>query len=155
MQTSDIYPHQRLELEFRVENVGTSSIKVPIHPKLRDLQPSNAVTQFEYYSLRLPLEARVPGKGLLVGWLELYGSPTLPDTILTLHPGEWIRVKGDIIVQRSYASEHTGTASTDFWLSRNVFPAEPDNTATPSVQDCILQVAGRSITAHFHSEQSH
>jgi hypothetical protein len=155
IETTDIYPHQQMGMEVRVENIGLSPIKLPIHPSLTDLQPRNPATRFEYYSLRLPLDTRVPDGGLLVGWLELYGSPTRPDTFLALKPGEWIRVRGDIVVQRSYASDQTVTASTDFWLSKYVFPAEWDNAATPSVQRCIMQVAGTSITAHMHAEPSH
>lgn len=152
IQTTDIYPHEQLGMEVRVENVGTSPITVPIHPHLTDLQPRDAATRFEYYSLRLPLETTVPGGGLLLGWLELYGSATRPDTFLTLKPGEWIRVRGDIIVQRSYARDQAVTASADFWLTKYVFPAEWNNTITPSLRDCVLPVAGTSITAHMHAE---
>lgn len=148
IQTTDIYPHERLGMEVRVENVGTSSINVPIHPNLTELQPREPATRFEYYSLRLPLETRTPGSGLLVGWLELYGSLSRPDTLLLLKPGEFIRVRGDIIVQRSYERDEVVTALTDFWLSKNIFPAEWDNTVVPSLQNCILQLGGKSIIAH-------
>jgi hypothetical protein len=67
IQSSDIYPHERLGMEVRIENVGTSSISVPIHPSLTGLQPINSAMRFEYYSLRLPLETSVPGSGRLVG----------------------------------------------------------------------------------------
>jgi hypothetical protein len=152
IQTADIYPHEHLGMEVRVENVGPSSISVPIHPNLTDLQPGDPATRFEYYSLRLPLETTVPGSGLLVGWLELYGSSSRPDTLLILRPGESIRVRGEIVVQRSYERVQIATVRTDFWLSKNVFPAEENNTVAPSLQDCILPVKGRSITAHMHAE---
>ena len=151
IQTTDIYPRERLGMEVRVENVGTSPIIVPIHPSLTELQP-NSATRFEYYSLRLPLEASVPGAGLLVGWLELYGSPTRPDTLLTLNPGEWIRVRGEITVHHSYETDRVATASADFWLSKNVFPAEWDNTVSPPLQDCVLPIRGNSITIRMHAE---
>lgn len=155
IQTTDIFPHERLGMEVRVENIGTSSLNVPIHPNLTDLQPRDPGTRFEYYSLRLPMETTVPGSGLLVGWLELYGSLSRPDTFLILKPGEWIRVRGDIIVQRSYERDQIATASTDFWLSKYVFPAEWANTVAPSLQSCILPVGGKSITAYMHAEPSH
>jgi len=154
IQTTDIYPHERLGMEVRLENIGSSALNVPIHTNLTDLQPRDSSTRFEYYSLRLPMETRVPGSGLLVGWLELYGSVSRPDTFLILKPGEWIRVRGDIIVQRSYERDQIVTATTDFWLSKYVFPAEWDNTVTPSLQSCILPVGGKSMTAHMHAEPS-
>jgi hypothetical protein len=155
IQSNDIYPHERFGMEVRVENVGTAPITVPVRPSLTELQPRDPATRFEYYSLRLPLETRVPGSGLLLGWLELYGSLSRPDTLLILKPGEWIRVRGDIVVQRSHERDQVATALTDFWLSKNVFPAEWDNTETPSLQDCILQVGGKSMTVHMHAEPSH
>jgi len=140
IQTTDIYPHERLGMEVRIENIGTSSLNMPIYPNLTDLQPKDSSTPFEYYSLRLPMEARVPGSGLLVGWLELYGSPSRPATFLILKPGEWIRVRGDIMVQRSYERDQTVTATTDFWLSKYVFPAEWDKTVAHHyrVAFCLL-----------------
>jgi hypothetical protein len=150
IQTTDIYPQERLGMEVRVDNVGTSPINVPIHPTLTNLKPRDSAARFEYYSVRLPLETRVPGSGLLVGWLELYGSLSRPETFLTLKPGEWIRVRGDIIVQRSYERDEVVTALTDFWLSKYVFPAEWENTVAPSLQECVLPVVGKSMTAHMH-----
>jgi hypothetical protein len=141
IQTDEIYPHERFGMEVRIENVGPSSITVPIHPNLTDLQPKDAATRFEYYSLRLPLETKVPGSGLLVGWFELYGSSSKPDTLLSLKPGGSIRVKGGIVVQRSNERDQTATLLTDFWLSKNVFPAEEKNT----VVYCITRRLKRAL----------
>jgi hypothetical protein len=78
IEATDIYPRERIGMEVRVENVGTAPIKVPIHPNLADLKPTNPSARFEYYSLRLPLEAGVPAGGLMVAWLEVYGQPSSP-----------------------------------------------------------------------------
>lgn len=152
IQSDDIYPQERLGMEVRVENVGPSSITLPMHPNLTELQPLDLAKRFEYYSLRLPLEASVSGSGLLVGWFELYGSPSQPNTLLVLKSGESIRVRGQIIVQRSYERDQSATLKTDFWLSKNVFPAEEnkDNTVGPTLDECILPVEGRSMIAQMH-----
>jgi hypothetical protein len=146
-------------MEVRLENVGTSSIDVPIYPNLTDLQPRASATRFEYYSMRLPLETTVPGSALLVGWFELYGSPSNPNTFLILKPGEWIRVRGDITVQHTYERDQNVTALSDFWLSKNAFPAEEQNeeqnTVAPSLQNCILPIVGKSMIAHMHADTSH
>jgi hypothetical protein len=105
METSDLYPRQRVGAEFRVENIGTTPLKLPIHPTLTDLQPKDLATPFVYYRMRLPLVAGIPAEGsaLDAGGLELYGSVKRPDTFLTLKPGESIRVKGDVGVRRWYS----------------------------------------------------
>jgi hypothetical protein len=152
LETTDLYPGERIGMEVRVENVGTAPFKLPIHASLKDLQSKDPSARLEYYSLRLPLEAGVQGGGLLIGWFELYGSRAQPDTLLILKPGEWIRVKGDLVVLRSFATDQTVTASTDFWLVKYVLPAEENNNIVPSNQRCILQVAGTSMTAHMQAE---
>jgi hypothetical protein len=152
IETDDIYPRQRMAMKVRVENIGRAPIELPIHPNLTDLQPTESAARFEYYSLKLPLEARVADGGVLVGWLELYATPTRPDTFLTLKTGEWIRVRGDIVVRHWYATDQVATVSTDFWLTKYVFPAEENNVTTPSHQRCILPVAGTSLIARLHGE---
>ena len=42
IQTTDIYPHERLGMEVRVENIGSSALNVPIHTNLTDLQPRDS-----------------------------------------------------------------------------------------------------------------
>jgi len=51
IEATDIYAHQQIGMEVRIENVGTVPIKVPTNPNLTDLQPTDSSTRFEYYSL--------------------------------------------------------------------------------------------------------
>jgi len=150
IESTDLHPEQRIALEIRIENVGPAPINLPINPRLADLQPEDPHTRFEYYSLRLGLEAGVPAGGLLIGSFELYGSPANPNTFLMLQPGQSIRVKGEVLMPRWYAMNQNVTLSAEFWLSKLVFPAEKSNTTFAPDQRCILQVAGSSIAAHMH-----
>jgi hypothetical protein len=94
------------EAEFRVFNTGLAPINVPVWPHLSDLQPSLESQPFSYLSLSL--EVRLSGTGPTqafgVGWVELYGSAEREDTIMTLKPGEWVRVKAKVKL-------HTGQQS--------------------------------------------
>jgi hypothetical protein len=150
IKSTDLHPDQRIALEIRIENVGPEPINLPINPSLAGLQPEDPHMRFEYYSLRLGLEAGVPAGGLLIGQFELYGSGKNPNTFLMLQPGQSIRVKGEVLMPRWYAMDQNVTLSAEFWLSKLVFPAEKSNTTFASDQRCILQVAGASIAAHMH-----
>jgi|SRR5579864_406370 len=155
MQTTDLYPHQRVEVEFRVENIGTTLLRLPIHPSLTDLRPKDLAATFEFYRMTLPLVALVAAKGsaLEAGGLELYGSVTRPDTLLTLKPGESIRVRGDVEVLRWYKRDQPITVSTDLKLSKHAAPPSKIEKINPSNQRCNLERSeGTPLNAFMHAE---
>jgi hypothetical protein len=156
METTDLYPGQRVGVEFRVDNIGTTPLRLPIHPNFTDLQPKDPAEIFTYYRMRLPLEALVPAEGsaLVAGGLDLYGSFQQPDTFITLKPGEWIRVKGDVAVQRWYKVDQAITVSTDLGLSKYIFPAGKSRETIPSNQQCKLErsTGGTPLNAYMHAE---
>jgi hypothetical protein len=76
--------------------VGSSSITIPFSPNLSDVQPLNPAKKFSYLELNITLwmgsgERWGSSTGGQVG---LYGVKTHLDSVLTLHPGEWVRVIG-------------------------------------------------------------
>jgi hypothetical protein len=156
MATTDLYPRQRVGAEFRVENIGTTPLRLPIHPTLTDLQPKDLAAQFVYYRMRLPLIAGIPAEGsqLDAGGLELYGSAKRPDTFLTLKPGESIRVKGDVGVRRWYKFDQIITVSTDLELSKFKFPDRKNKKFIPSNPQCHLERSepGTPLNAYMHAE---
>jgi hypothetical protein len=149
IDATDLYPHQRVEIEVLVKNTGTADLKLPIYPNLMDLTHQKPSEQFEYYNLRLPLVAASLTLATLLGSLQLYGVFTKPDTFVSLKPGEWIRVKGDIVVQRWFANDRTAIASTGFVLYRYISPGKKD-TAIPTNASCTLPVDGSTITIQMH-----
>jgi len=156
METTDLYPRQRVGAEFRVENIGTTPLRLPIHPTLTDLQPKDLATPFVYYRIRLPLVAGIPAEGsaLDAGGLELYGSVKRPDTLLTLMPGESIRIKGEVGVRRWYKLDQIITVSTDLELSKFKFPVRQNKKFISSNPQCHLEwsEAGTPLNAHIHGE---
>jgi len=156
IETTDLYPRQRVGAEFRVENTGTTPLKLPIHPTLADLQPKDLAAPFVYYRMRLPLVAAIPSEGSMLdaGGLELYGSAKRPDTFLILMPGESVRVKGDVGVRRWYKLDQAVTVSTALELSKFESPAKKKTKFIPSNPQCHLEWSepGTPLNAYMHAE---
>src|SRR6266481_7475027 len=82
--------------EVKIENDGLTQVRIPFSPHLTDLQPKNPAQKFAYFALQITLwiassERWSTNTG---GSVILYGSNDHPNTILTLKPGEWVRVIG-------------------------------------------------------------
>jgi len=156
METTDLYPRQRVGAEFRVENTGTTPLTLPIHPTLTDLQPKDLAAPFVYYRMSLPLIAGIPDEGsfLVVGALELYGTVNRPDTFLKLKPGESIRVKGEVGVRRWWKLDQIITVSTVVELSKFKFPVKKTKKFVPSNPQCHLERSepGTPLNAYMHGE---
>jgi len=156
METTDLYPRQRGGAEFRVENIGTTPLRLPIHPTLADLQPTDLAMPFVYYRMTLPLVAEIPSElsSLVAGGLELYGSAKRPDTLLILKPGESIRVKGDVGVRRWYKRDQAITVSTDLGLSKFEDPDRKNKKFIPSGPECHLEFSepATPLNAYMHAE---
>lgn len=156
METTDLYPRQRVGAEFRVENIGTTPLRLPIHPTLADLQPKDLAAPFVYYRMTLELvaEFRPEGTALEAGALELYGSVKRPDTFLTLMPGESLRVKGDVGVRRWYKLDQAITVSAALEVSKFRFPDRKNKKFIPSNPQCHLESwkPGTPLNAYMHAE---
>ena len=82
--------------EVRIENTGSTPLRIPFSPHLADLQPANPALTFAYSELRIVLwiaggEKWSTNTG---GNAVLYGANDHANTMLTLSPGEWVRVIG-------------------------------------------------------------
>jgi hypothetical protein len=156
METTDLYPRQRVGAEFRVQNIGTTPLRLPIHPTLSDLQPKDLATPFVYYRMRLSLSAGIPAEGstLDAGGLELYGSVKRPDTFLSLMPGESIRVKGEVGVRRWYKVDQIIVVGAGLELSKFKFPVRKNQKFIPSDPQCHLECAepAKTLNAYSHGE---
>ena len=92
--------HQKFEV--RIENVGSVPVEMPFSPHLADLQPVDASQKFGYSVVRVQFwigGARWDATDSR-GDVDLHGANQHPGTMLTMHPGEWVRIigKGEIIL---------------------------------------------------------
>jgi hypothetical protein len=110
-------------VEFRILNKGLVPIEVPIFPNLSDLQPPDATKPFNYLSLAVVVELEKGPEQATgwLGWVELYGAMDYDGTILTLRPGQWVRVKSKMKLSGWPPKPLLGCLRGDFWLRTNVF----------------------------------
>ena len=85
------------KFEVRIENVGSVPVEMPFSPHLADLQPVVASQKFGYSVVRVQLwigGARWDETDSRWSEVALYGGNQHPGTMLTIHPGEWVRIIG-------------------------------------------------------------
>jgi hypothetical protein len=120
---TEIDPAKPFEAEFRVLNTGRVSIDLPVSPHLSDLQPDDPSLTFSYFSLALVtemlVEPNVESRGL--GFVQLYGSPDHEGTMITLQPGEWIRVKANIRLNTWPSKPSAARVYGALWLRKNTY----------------------------------
>jgi hypothetical protein len=153
---TDIDPTQPFQVVFKVLNTGTAPIELPVSLHLSDLQPSDDSISFSYFSLALAV--RGEGKSqrpdtFCMGFVELYGSPEHPESMIALRPEEWIRVTANVRLNTWPVEPVETRFRGDFWLRRNTFRPEqggesreavnlyPNATRTPYVPVRLIAVS--------------
>jgi hypothetical protein len=145
-----IMPLKPFEAEFRILNSGVATIVLPVSPHLSDMQPADESRPFSYFSLALVVSIKEDSRHAALAVAELYGATDREGTMLTLQPGEWIRVKAKLTPR--FSPEETGTIHLlgGFWFRTNTFTPHPGGgfvsaknlypnaTATPPVPVRIL-----------------
>jgi hypothetical protein len=90
------------KFEVRIENVGSVPVELPFSPHLADLQPADASQKFGYSVMKV--QFWIGGTRWECtsseGDVALYGASHHPGTMLTMHPGEWVRMIGTGIITR-------------------------------------------------------
>jgi hypothetical protein len=140
---TDIHPEEQISVVLRGENYGQLPVVLPVSPRNTNLQVEAGSI---HYTAMLPLMAGVPGGGTRLGWLELYGSTLESNTTVSLNPGEWIIVHGDIRIRRVFAAGFVANAYSDLqlyeWLS---------GKSNGSREGCVKQISGASISVRIGS----
>jgi hypothetical protein len=110
------------EADLRIINTGLAAVELPVSPHLSDLQPAHEWQAFQYLSLalRVTLSVTEPVQAFGLAYLELYGSAEYEGTMLTLKPGEWIRVKTKLKLHTWPSQPVEGQLQGDFWLLRRL-----------------------------------
>jgi hypothetical protein len=125
------------DAEFRIINTGLVPIDLPVSPHLSDLQPADEWQTFQYLSLALEvrLSATGPIQALGLGYVELYGSVERENTMVTLKPGQWIRVKAKLKLHTWPSQPGEAQLRGDFWLHKNVYKPHEGGAFTEAVND--------------------
>jgi hypothetical protein len=98
----------KIEVDFTLTNVGKDAVTVPVSPNPGDLEPADPKAGYTVTRLSLQIIPRKTPGGILEGGAILYGSSKLPETLMTLAPGDSIRVRTRVALPQVPSSEeHT------------------------------------------------
>jgi hypothetical protein len=147
---------EAFEADFRVLNTGLTPIELPVSPHLSDLQPAGESQPFSYLSLALvvDLSATGPVQAFGVGWVELYGSTEHEDTIVTLEPGQWVRVKAKVTLHTWPSQPIEAQLRGDFWLRKNLFRPQNGGGFTEAVNLYPNRTTFPALVVHFSPTRS-
>jgi hypothetical protein len=128
-------PKRPFEVEFKVLNTGQTPMRLPISPHLSELQPDDASATFTYISLALaisPIEDRSS-----IGYVELYGKAERANTLITLNPGQWLRVEANVEFNLKLPPAGTINLESGYWLRNVTFHPHPGGFTTSVLNVCV------------------
>jgi hypothetical protein len=155
LDRSQYHANDSPEFDVKIENIGNQSVQIPISPHVADLQPQDPNQKFGYEETSVVLWIGGTGwdQSTSVG-TNLYGRDDHPETMLTLSPGEWVRISAKSAFGFQFddqdRSKIRGGRPVDHVTARSsIFSTEvvvaPTATASVSRQLCILQRRGGDI----------
>jgi hypothetical protein len=117
-----------IEFEIKLENTGSETMMIPWTPHLADLQPADDSKAFDYLELDLNLDIKRDSIDITLPLTILYGSKETANTVVELHPGEWVRLRSSVKLVvyaafRNHVDEEPGTA----WEARARFGYRHDS----------------------------
>jgi hypothetical protein len=142
------------KFEVMLHNTGSVPIRIPSSPILADVQPIDPAKQFAYYELQIVLWIAADERWSTTtgGYAALYGNDDHTNTMLTLEPGQWIRViaKGHFLLDESVVKLVGSGASADHaYAQTTLFREETMITARQSAtvarEVCVAQTHGQSV----------
>ena len=141
--------------EVRIENVGSQPLQIPISPNLADLQPTDPSQKFEFSQLSVALW--IGGKrwnANMGGGVFLYGAESHPETLVSLHTGEWVRIigKGKIelpldsgVTDFIMSGDGINHANAQISVKTTTVQITSATAVTASQELCITKVQGPTV----------
>jgi hypothetical protein len=144
------------QVDFRVLNTGLVPIEVPVSPHLSDLQPPGEPREFQYLNLALlvRLTSTGPMHALGVGWVEMYGSADRRETIVSLKPGQWVRVDAKVKLHTWPSHPSEAQLRGDFWLRNKTFKPGDKGGYVEAVDVYPNRTLLPAIAVHFSPTRS-
>jgi hypothetical protein len=140
--------------EITVENTGSAPIRIPFSPHLGDLQPKDPAQQFTYYEFQMALWIAADDRWSTNtgGSAILYGANDHANTMMTLEPGEWVRVvaAGDLnldedVIKLTLSGYPANQANAETSLFRNETLITPTQSATVAREVCMTKTQGQPL----------
>lgn len=141
LQPTEIVTGESHSVILKVENSGHAPVVLPVSQDIAIIAKEDTAI---HYRAMYWVNGETPSRPLLLGWMGLYGSSADPTTLLTLSPGEWIILHGDIYPRRLSATEQNARAYADlqFYVRDTLIPS------TVAVE-CIKQDSGATFPIHY------
>ena len=144
------------EIEVTITNVGDVPIDIPWQPHLADLQPADENSKFHALSLLIGLFLHWgDGYSSSLGLIYLSGVPEQKQTMLTLLPGEWARVRGPIEIEWDHGDGFAlpllsvdQTATAEFELRQVQYTPVAGGVGLRITNTYPRQVHGNAMTIH-------
>ncbi len=145
--------HDEPTFEVMVENDGSTPVRIPFSPHLADIQPKDPAQKFAHYELQIALWiASDQWSTNTAGSVILYGANNHPHTMLTLNPGEWVRVigKGHLDLSNELVSlVVSGHPADHMYAEASLYRQEtlitPTESASVSREVCLKRTQGQSL----------
>ena len=142
--------------EVTIENIGSTKVQIPFSPHLADLQPEDPGQKFAYLDLSVVLwlggrqwKTTAAGVGAM-----LYGDDGHPGTILTLQPGESVRITGrdrirpledSIVVAHIRKGDVIDHANAQATIAQTEMIVGATTSASVSQQMCVISRKGPDV----------
>ena len=144
------------KFEVTIENVDSTPIRIPISPDLADLQPKDPAQKFNYSELQtvLWIAAGTEWSANTGGVISLYGADDHADTMLTLNPGESVRIIGEgkfslpadgLSVGLIHLTHAVNRAYAEVSIYRNATLLASTAVATVSREVCLRRPGGQRV----------
>jgi hypothetical protein len=149
-------PEDEPIFEVTVENAGFTSIRIPFSPHLADLQPDDPGKKFAYSELHITLWIAAGDDQWSAdtgGGIVLYGDDDHAGTMLSLNPGQWVRIVGrgkfrlpsDELNDEFIRLHPVDRVYAQASLYREQTLITSTQSATVSREVCIAQTHGQSV----------
>ncbi|HTS58334.1 MAG TPA: hypothetical protein VMH03_12345, partial [Terriglobales bacterium] len=120
-------------------------------------QPSDPAEKFTYFKLEIALWIAGDGRwSTTTGGAILYGADNRANTLLTLKPGEWVRVvaKGNLQLESNLVElSKSGFPADHVYAKSSLFREEtlvtPRNSATVATEVCLTQTGEQGLPIHL------
>ena len=156
LDRADYQVGDEARFEVTIQNTGSEPTQIPLSPHLADLQPSDPAEKFTYFKLEIALWIAGDDRWSTTtgGGATLYGADNRANTntLLTLKPGEWVRViaKGNLQLEGNLVElSKSGFPADHVYAKSSLFREEklvtPRNSATVATEVCLAQTGGQGV----------
>lgn len=127
---------EEVRWEAKLEKIGTDKIMLPVSPHLSDFQPDNPSKVFRYLKLRIAVGFWTSQRFAEFEGLSLYGVKEHPNSMVTLLPGEWVRIRGESRATLHSNEPVEGRMHPVLNLATATYTSSPESSGTVERGSC-------------------